>query len=59
MREKSKLSAERPIDPRARRVAGVVHTRANYYQLELECGHIARRRLMCAPASVICEECQP
>lgn len=27
------------------------------YHLTLECGHVARRRYICVPERVICEEC--
>jgi hypothetical protein len=46
----------RPCDPRSRSV--VSHRQSGRdFALTLSCGHVVKRRMMCAPSSVICGHC--
>lgn len=46
-----------PRDPRSRRVLSAIAKSRRGYLLELECGHRQQRRLLLAPAAVICTDC--
>lgn len=51
------LTREAP-DPRARAVVEASPARRrNEWILALECGHVERRRFLCRPSRVICQQC--
>lgn len=49
---------EGPRDPRSRAVTSVSEAGGGAVAMQLECGHVARRRpALCAPTRVICRQC--
>jgi hypothetical protein len=46
-----------PRDPRSRAVTGASDIGGGAVSIELECGHVIRRRPLCTPSRVICRQC--
>lgn len=51
--------AQRPVDPRCRRVVGKLRQGGRGTMYLLDCGHEMRRKLMCEPTHLICTHCPP
>jgi hypothetical protein len=49
---------EAPHDPRSRAVTAIIDKGHGAVAVQLECGHVARRRPMCPPSRVICPQCE-
>lgn len=58
-RRPPKRFARPPVDPRARRVVTITPSRAGCANYELECGHVAHRKVRCPPSFLICTDCPP
>jgi hypothetical protein len=48
---------DQPRDPRSRAVMATADAGNGLVSVELECGHVTRRRPLCSPSRVICRQC--
>ncbi len=46
-----------PRDARSRKVTEITEAGHGAVTIQLECGHVIRRRPMCNPSRAICPEC--
>lgn len=51
------VMGERPVDPRSRAVTAATEAGNGSVSIQLECGHVIRRRPLCSPARAICRQC--
>jgi len=51
------LNWEGPHDLRSRAVTAIIDTGSGAVTVQLECGHVTRRRPRCYPSRVICQQC--